>query len=55
MGSPRFRVWSETVITGSYNFSAAAEERNAENIVILRDPAITAAYLAEYERHAAPQ
>jgi phosphatidylserine/phosphatidylglycerophosphate/cardiolipin synthase-like enzyme len=27
---------SDTVITGSFNFSRAAEERNAENVMVLR-------------------
>jgi len=34
----------EIVITGSYNFSAAAETRNAENLLIIRDPKIAASY-----------
>lgn len=35
---------SEIVITGSYNFTAAAEKRNAENLLIIRDPRIAASY-----------
>jgi len=34
-----------TVITGSYNHTQAAELRNAENIVIIRDSNIVKAYL----------
>lgn len=34
----------EIVITGSYNFSAAAETRNAENLLIIRDPKVAASY-----------
>jgi phosphatidylserine/phosphatidylglycerophosphate/cardiolipin synthase-like enzyme len=41
------------VITGSFNFTRAAEDRNAENLLILRDPAIAAAYLANWERRRA--
>ena len=33
-----------TVITGSFNFTKAAQERNAENIVVIDDPRIAAAY-----------
>jgi len=41
-----------TVITGSFNFTKAAEERNAENVLILRDqPELAAQYLANYETH----
>ena len=39
-----------TVITGSYNFSRSAEERNDENLVIVRDRATAAAFSAEFER-----
>ena len=38
------------VVTGSYNFSANAEERNDENTLILHDPLLAAAYLEEFER-----
>jgi phosphatidylserine/phosphatidylglycerophosphate/cardiolipin synthase-like enzyme len=42
----------ETVITGSFNFTKAAEERNAENLVVIHDPVIAAAYLRNWESHA---
>ena len=38
------------VITGSFNFSRNADERNDENVLIIYNPAIAAAYLAEWER-----
>jgi phosphatidylserine/phosphatidylglycerophosphate/cardiolipin synthase-like enzyme len=38
------------VITGSYNFSASAERKNDENVVIIFDEQIAAQYLAEFER-----
>jgi phosphatidylserine/phosphatidylglycerophosphate/cardiolipin synthase-like enzyme len=38
------------VITGSYNFTASAEERNDENLVIFFSPEIAELYLAEFER-----
>lgn len=43
-----------TVITGSFNFSKAAEERNAENLVVLTAaPALAAAYTQEVRAHVA--
>lgn len=38
------------VITGSYNFTASAEDRNDENLVIFFSPEIAEFYLAEFER-----
>ena len=38
------------VITGSFNFTRAAEDRNAENLLVLRDPALAGAYAANWER-----
>jgi len=40
----------EIVITGSYNFSRSAEERNDENLLIIRSESLAAMYLAEYDR-----
>jgi phosphatidylserine/phosphatidylglycerophosphate/cardiolipin synthase-like enzyme len=40
-----------TVITGSFNFSKAAEERNAENLLVIRDRDLAGKYLANFERH----
>jgi phosphatidylserine/phosphatidylglycerophosphate/cardiolipin synthase-like enzyme len=33
-----------TVLTGSYNYTWSAEHRNAENLVVLRDPAAVAVF-----------
>jgi len=38
------------VVTGSYNFSASAEERNDENLLVIHDPQLAAAYLSEFSR-----
>lgn len=38
------------VITGSYNFSAQADDANDENVVIIHSPEIAALYLAEFDR-----
>ena len=45
-----FIIDSDIVITGSYNFSRSAEERNDENTLIIHDSEIAALYLAEFER-----
>ncbi len=45
-------VDGKTVITGSFNFTKAAEERNAENLLIIRDqPELAKQYLENYENH----
>lgn len=40
----------ETVITGSYNFSDSAENRNDENLLVIHAPAIAQEFLKEFER-----
>ena len=40
-----------TVITGSFNFTKAAEERNAENLLVIRDRAIGEKYRGNWEIH----
>lgn len=40
-----------SVITGSFNFTKAAEERNAENVVIIRDSKIGATYEQNWRTH----
>jgi phosphatidylserine/phosphatidylglycerophosphate/cardiolipin synthase-like enzyme len=40
------------VITGSFNFTHAAQHRNAENLLLFRgNPQLTAAYLRNWQRH----
>jgi len=41
----------KTVITGSFNFTNAAEEKNAENLLILADPALAAEYTSNWQIH----
>jgi phosphatidylserine/phosphatidylglycerophosphate/cardiolipin synthase-like enzyme len=38
------------VITGSYNFTARAEDTNDENLLIIDDPALAAQYVEEFNR-----
>jgi phosphatidylserine/phosphatidylglycerophosphate/cardiolipin synthase-like enzyme len=47
-------VIDETVlITGSFNFTDAAESSNAENLLTLPDPSAAATYLANWQAHSA--
>jgi phosphatidylserine/phosphatidylglycerophosphate/cardiolipin synthase-like enzyme len=41
-----------TVITGSFNFSKAAEENNAENLLVIRDAKIAEIYTQNWRAHA---
>jgi phosphatidylserine/phosphatidylglycerophosphate/cardiolipin synthase-like enzyme len=41
----------ETVITGSFNFTKAAEEKNAENLLILKNKELAGIYLRNWEQH----
>jgi phosphatidylserine/phosphatidylglycerophosphate/cardiolipin synthase-like enzyme len=45
-----FIVDQEIVIFGSYNFSAAAETRNDENLLIIYSPELAAQFSEEFER-----
>ena len=42
----------QTVITGSFNFTTAAEEHNAENLLVIRSPELAAKYAANWKVHA---
>lgn len=42
----------DAVITGSFNFTKAAEEQNAENLLVIRDTALAAKYVANWKAHA---
>jgi phosphatidylserine/phosphatidylglycerophosphate/cardiolipin synthase-like enzyme len=41
----------ETVITGSFNFTKAAEQRNAENLLILYSKELAERYIDNWNRH----
>lgn len=55
-GNPRFLhhkvfiIDDDTVVTGSFNFSASAVRRNDENVVIIKDPDLAALYLQEFRK-----
>jgi phosphatidylserine/phosphatidylglycerophosphate/cardiolipin synthase-like enzyme len=40
----------QIVITGSYNFSANAEETNDENLLVIHSPDVAALFLVEFQR-----
>jgi phosphatidylserine/phosphatidylglycerophosphate/cardiolipin synthase-like enzyme len=47
-------VDGKTIFTGSFNFTKAAEQKNAENLLIIEgDPKLYAQYLANFEEHLA--
>ena len=39
------------VLTGSFNFTKAAEEKNAENLLVLHDAALAAQYEQNWQTH----
>jgi phosphatidylserine/phosphatidylglycerophosphate/cardiolipin synthase-like enzyme len=41
----------KTVITGSFNFTKAAEEKNAENLLIIRNMDLAKVYLDNWMKH----
>jgi phosphatidylserine/phosphatidylglycerophosphate/cardiolipin synthase-like enzyme len=43
------RVSAGTAIPGSFNFTASAQSRNAENLLVIRDPQLAAQYRANWE------
>ena len=42
----------ETVITGSFNFTKAAQDKNAENLLVVRSKDLAAKYLENWQLHA---
>lgn len=41
----------QIVITGSFNFTKAAEERNAENLLVIRDKDLASRYTENWDEH----
>ena len=46
-------VDASVVLTGSFNFTKAAESSNAENLLVIRDAKLAARYLANWQSHEA--
>jgi phosphatidylserine/phosphatidylglycerophosphate/cardiolipin synthase-like enzyme len=45
-------VDGEIIIGGSFNYTKAAQEKNAENVEITRDKAVAAKYMENWQAHA---
>ena len=43
---------SKKVLTGSFNFTKAAEEKNAENLLVIDDPKMAFKYMTNWQAHA---
>ncbi|MGH8065247.1 MAG: phospholipase D family protein [Candidatus Entotheonellia bacterium] len=41
----------EVVLTGSYNWTVAAEKTNGENLLVIRDPRLAGLYTENWRRH----
>ena len=41
----------ETLITGSFNFTKAAQEKNAENLLIMHDAGLLSRYMEKWKAH----
>ncbi len=41
----------QTVVTGSFNFTKAAEEGNAENLLVIQSPELAKTYKANWDKH----
>lgn len=41
----------ETIITGSFNFTKAAEEKNAENLLVLKSKELAFEYIKNWSNH----
>ena len=44
-------IYGETVITRSFNFTKAAEENNAENLLVIRDSKLAERYTKNWQDH----
>jgi len=42
---------SHTILTGSFNFTKAAEKENAENLLVIQDADLAAKYTANWQAH----
>jgi phosphatidylserine/phosphatidylglycerophosphate/cardiolipin synthase-like enzyme len=50
MHSKTIIIDGRIVITGSFNWTRAAQQQNDENVLIIEDPGLAARYLEEFER-----
>ena len=52
MTGMRMVIDGGTVITGSFNFTKAAEKSNAENVLVIRDKTLAGKYADNWREHA---
>jgi phosphatidylserine/phosphatidylglycerophosphate/cardiolipin synthase-like enzyme len=45
-------IGGETVIAGSFHFTEAAQQKNAARVLIIRDNALAALYIQNWQAHA---
>ena len=50
-GSSGFARIAILVLTGSFNFTRAAEEHNAENLLVINDPVLARKYIENWHAH----
>jgi phosphatidylserine/phosphatidylglycerophosphate/cardiolipin synthase-like enzyme len=50
IGAKFIVVDGETVELGSFNYTSAAEYKNAENVLVLHDPGVAQQYGEEWDR-----
>jgi len=48
---PSIIIYGTAVITGSLNFSKAAEEKNAENLLIIKSSELAKKYIENWNNH----
>jgi len=53
LGRPLTIIDGDTVITGSFNFTTAAERQNAEDLLVIHDTALAARYTENWRAHGA--
>jgi len=46
-----YNTSNATLLTGSYNFSYSAQNKNAENLLVIRDAKLAKAYFDNWQRH----
>jgi phosphatidylserine/phosphatidylglycerophosphate/cardiolipin synthase-like enzyme len=42
---------SKTILTGSFNFTKAAEDNNAENLLVIQNPTLAFTYTTNWQAH----
>jgi phosphatidylserine/phosphatidylglycerophosphate/cardiolipin synthase-like enzyme len=48
---PKSIIDGEVVMTGSFNFTKAADENNAENLLVIHDKKLAERYIENWQEH----